>query len=62
MGWILPARRRECERDHGGNPHPARPRGTQYVASDHHVFERVNRADLELLGESKGVETQADEG
>ena len=62
MGWILPACGRECERDDCGNTHPARARGAEYVASNHNVFERFNRLNLELLGSAKGVEAQEGEG
>ena len=59
MGWILPAGDCECECDHCWNPNPACSCGTEYVVANHNVYQRVNRADLELLGSAKGVETQA---
>ena len=62
MGWILSASGCECERDHSWNPHPTRSRGVEYVVANHNVYQRVNRADLELLGSAKGVETQAIKG
>ena len=62
MGWILPKSDCECECDDCGNPHPFSSRGTEYVATDHDVYLRFNRADLELLGNAKGVEAQAIKG
>ena len=62
MGWILSAGDCECEHYDCGNPHPDCSCGTEYVASNHNVYQRVDRADLEFLGESKGVEAQAEEG
>lgn len=62
MGWILPTGDCECECDDCGNPYPACSRGTEYVASNYDVCERVNRVDLEFLGSAKGVATQEDEG
>ena len=62
MGWILSAGDCECERDDCGNPHPFSSRGAEYVASNHNVYQRVNRADLELLGSAKGAAAQAIKG